>query len=145
MFGKEVFPKELRKINRKSFKNTQDIFRRRLREIAASGQKVAKYKADEYCCGEQIRGWLEGLGFKCVDTEDGWTEITWSWADPPKRTQYCHPDSKPIKDGKPAWYYYHWTKDPVQWDYVCSCCNEHSEYETKFCPNCGARMLIEEK
>ena len=26
------------------------------------------------------------------------------------------------------------------WDYVCSECKEYSEYKTRFCPNCGAKM-----
>lgn len=46
----------------------------------------------------------------------------------------------------PQWDHqtYHWAKDVVQWDYVCSRCKEHSEYATKFCPNCGAKMSVPE-
>ena len=33
-----------------------------------------------------------------------------------------------------------WTLDPISYDYICGRCQEHSEYRTRFCPNCGARM-----
>ena len=38
---------------------------------------------------------------------------------------------------------YTWTFDPHPYDYVCSCCNGHSEYKTKYCPNCGAKMIAD--
>ena len=38
---------------------------------------------------------------------------------------------------------YKWVFDPLPYDYVCSCCGEHSEYKTKYCPNCGAKMIID--
>ena len=156
MFGKkEVSPAEMRELNEKSFKKTQAIFRRRLREIAAGGENKAKYKEDDYCAGEYIKGWLRSLGFTCKDIGwGGWVEITWPESltekevvvltKPARGKTYCHPMSKPVQDGKPAWYLHHWTKCPTQWDYICSCCNEHSEYATKFCPNCGAKMHLEE-
>ena len=156
MFGKkEISPAEMRELNEKSFKKTQAIFRRRLREIAAGGENKAKYKEDDYCAGEYIKGWLRSLGFTCKDVGwGGWVEITWPESLTEKEVTlltkpvvgktYCHPMSKPVQDGKPAWYLHHWTKCPTQWDYICSCCNEHSEYATKFCPNCGAKMHLEE-
>ena len=36
-----------------------------------------------------------------------------------------------------------WIFDPHPYDYICSCFNEHSEYRTKYCPNCGAKMIID--
>lgn len=118
MFGKkEISPAEMRELNEKSFKNTQAIFRRRIREIASSGENKARYKEEDYCAGEYVKGWLRSLGFTCKEIGwGGWVEITW-------------------KDDRRRW-----KKDNVQWDYVCPECEEHSEYETKFCPNCGARM-----
>ena len=63
MFGKkEISPVEMRELNEKSFKNTQAIFRRRLREIAVNGENKAKYKEGDYCSGEYIKGWLRSLG-----------------------------------------------------------------------------------
>lgn len=75
---REISPKELQKLNDKSFKSTQKHFRRRLREIAANGFKEANYKADGYCCGERIKPWLESLGFQVEDI--GWDsryKVTW--------------------------------------------------------------------
>ena len=37
-----------------------------------------------------------------------------------------------------------WIFDPVQYDYICYYCKEHSEYKTRYCPNCGAKMKVEE-
>jgi hypothetical protein len=75
---REVTPEELRELNRKSFKDTQKIIRKRLREIAASGENKAKYKEDNYCCGDRIADWLESLGFTCKEIGwGGWVEITW--------------------------------------------------------------------
>ena len=75
---REVTPKELRKLNSKSFKNTQKIFRRRLREIAAGGENKAKYNENDYCAGDYIAGWLRNLGFTVKRVgPSGWHEITW--------------------------------------------------------------------
>lgn len=74
---REVTPQELKKYNEKSWKETQKIFRRRLREIAKSGENKAKYKVDDYCFGERIQPWLEGLGFKVKQVNPFWSEISW--------------------------------------------------------------------
>ena len=158
MFGKkEISPAEMRELNRNSFKDTQKIFRRRLREIAAGGENKTEYKEDNYCAGEYIKGWLRSLGFTCRSIGyGGWVEVTWPETEAPDKKKewhmmvqrgdrkQCHPEADCLKSGKPAWYLYHWKNDPIQWDYICSCCDEHSEYKTKFCPNCGAKMCIEE-
>lgn len=152
---KEVTPKELRELNTKSFKETQKIFRRRLREIAKGGENKAKYNEKDYYAGDYIASWLTNLGFTVKRVgPSGWHEITWEDNEilDPRKTWYmmaqrgdrkqCHPEADCLKNGKPAWYVYIWKKDYVQFDYICSCCNEHSEYKTKFCPNCGAKMRI---
>ena len=151
---KEITPKELQKLNSKSFKSTQKIFRRRLREIAAGGENKAKYKPDDYCCGDRIADWLKSLGFTVKQVNPIWCEITWPETEAPDKKKVwhmmvqkgdrkqSHPDADCLKNGKPAWYIYEWKKDSIQFDYICTCCNEHSEYHTKFCPNCGARMLV---
>jgi acetylornithine deacetylase/succinyl-diaminopimelate desuccinylase-like protein len=64
-------------LNSKSFKNTQKIFRRRLREIAAGGNIHAEYKEDDYCAGEYIKGWLRNLGFTVKQVDPIRYEITW--------------------------------------------------------------------
>jgi hypothetical protein len=80
---KEVTPKELRELNADSFKETQKIFRRRLREIAKSGENKAKYNEDDYCAGDYIAGWLRSLGFTVKRVgPSGWHEITWESNEP---------------------------------------------------------------
>lgn len=160
MFGKkEISPVELQKLNDKSFKDTQKIFRRRLREIAANGDNTAKYNEKDYCAGDRIADWLRSLGFTVKQINPICCEITWPeeegvreklrkevndiWSRRGDKKQ-CHPEADCLKSGKPAWYLYHWKNDSVQWDYICSCCNEHSKHKTKFCPNCGAKMHMKE-
>lgn len=148
---REVTPKELQKLNNKSFKNTQKVFRRRLREIAADGNNKATYKANEYCCGEQIKPWLESLGFKVRDKGWGsWYEITW-----PEEEDVLEKLRKEVNDiwsrRIPAKFTWNvkiereepgtWTFDPFSYDYVCSACGKHSEYKTDFCCNCGKKMM----
>jgi hypothetical protein len=116
---REVSPKELQELNSKSFKNTQEIFRRLLREIAADGEKKVKYNENDYCAGDYIAGWLRNLGFtvKRVGPSD-WYEITW-----PKEE-----------------YIGEWIFDPHPYDYICSECGKHSEYTSPYCPNCGKKL-----
>ena len=151
---REVTPQELRKYNEKSWKETQKIFRRRLREIAKGGENKAKYKVDDYCFGERIQPWLEGLGFIVKpDRRLNWYEITW----PKEEDVFERLRSEQIKiltQSIPtgfAWgvrlkreEFGTWTKDNVHWDYVCSACGKHSEYATDFCCNCGKKMHVEE-
>lgn len=82
---KEVTPQELRECNEKSWKETQNIFRRRLREIAASGQNKATYKVNDYCFEERIQPWLESLGFKVKQIDLSWCEITWPETEAPDK------------------------------------------------------------
>jgi hypothetical protein len=119
---KEITPKELQKLNNKSFKNTQKIFRRRLREIAAGGENKAKYNENDYCAGDDIAGWLTSLGFTVKRVgPSGWHEITW-------------PEIKREELGI-------WNFDLISYDHVCSVCGKHSEYATDFCCNCGKKMM----
>lgn len=154
---KEISPKELQKLNNKSFKNTQKIFRRCLREIAKDGENKAKYNENNYCAGEHIADWLRNFGFTVKRIgPSGWHEITWKDSEflDPRKTwsmmvqkgdrKQSHPNADCPKSDNPALYLYHWKDDPIQFDYICSCCKEHNEYKTKFCPNCGAKMCIEQ-
>lgn len=91
---REVTPQELREYNEKSWKETQNIFHRRLREIAAGGENKAKYKVDDYCLGERIQPRLENLGFKVKQVNPSWYEISWSEAEaPPIRKKYIEEDT----------------------------------------------------
>lgn len=147
---REVSPKELQKKNAKSFKSTQKIFRRRLRKIAAGGSKEATYKADDYCCGEQIKPWLESLGFQVKNNGWGsWYKITW----PEEEDIIERLRSKTFKiltQPTLAKFTWHvkvdreelgtWIFDPHPYDYVCSECGKHSEYTSPYCPNCGKKL-----
>ena len=156
MVVKEVSPKELQKINSKSFKNTQKIFRRRLREIAAGGENKAKYKPNDYACGDQIEGWLKSLGFTVKQVNPIWCEITW-----PEEEDICEkirregikimtqPKSATVhyaigwlhsEEKKKAAMIGEWIFDSHCYDYVCSECGKHSEYTSPYCPNCGKKL-----
>ena len=153
---REVTPKELQKINSKSFKNTQKIFRRRLREIAASGENKAKYKPDDYACGDRIEGWLKSLGFTVKQVNPIWCEITWPEEEDilERLRRECMPilnsslpdaarraiDGLQVKREEPGT----WKLDRFSCNYVCSACGKHSEYKTDFCCNCGKKMMNKE-
>lgn len=147
---REISPKELQELNGKSFKETQKIFRRRLREIAKDGNVHAEYKPKDYKCGEQIKPWLESLGFKVKEIGPSWCKITWpEEEDILERFRGEHfevlTQRMPVKFtwgvkieqeelGK-------WVFDPHLYDYVCSACGKHSWYKTDFCCNCGKKMM----
>lgn len=121
---KEISPKELQKLNNKSFKSTQKIFRKRLREIAAGGENKVRYRPDNYCCGDRIADWLKSLGFTVKQINPIGYEITW-----PEEEDIC----EKLCEGT-------WRKDMKQYDYVCSVCGKHAEYVSDHCPNCGKKM-----
>ena len=153
---REVTPKELREYNEKSWKETQKIFRRRLREIAAGGNRKAKYKPADYCLGERIQPWLEGLGFKVKQVNPIWSEVTW----PEEEDLIERLRSETFKiltQPMPAKVHYaigwlnsenkkkmaiagEWIFDSQTYDYVCSECGKHSEYTSPYCPNCGKKL-----
>ena len=147
---REVLPKELQKINDKSFKETQKIFRHRLREIAKDGNAHAEYKPKDYKCGEQIKPWLESLGFKVKEISPSWCEI--SWPEEEDLIERLRSETfKILTQPMPAKITWglrlerfeeerEWTYHPVQHDYVCSGCGKHAEYTTLYCPNCGKKM-----
>lgn len=150
---REVSPKELQKLNDKSWKETQKIFRRRLREIAAGGENKAKYKPDEYCMGDRITDWLKSLGFTVKQINPIWCEIT--WPEEEDILEKLHSESfKILTQPMPSEVHYAigwlnaeygtWTRDVVTYDYKCSKCGKHAEYVSDFCPNCGKKMKVEE-
>jgi hypothetical protein len=145
---REVTPKELRKLNDKSIKAEKKIFRRRLREIAAGGGKEADFDKGHFCHEDEIITWLRFLGFKVTagtykyyitwpEEEDALEKLRkevndiWSRRVPVKFTWGVRLEREELGT---------WTKDNVQWDYVCSACGKHSEYATDYCPNCGKKM-----
>lgn len=153
---REVTPKELREYNEKSWKETQKIFRRRLREIAAGGESKAKYKPDDYCCGDRIEGWLKSLGFAVKQVNPIWCEVT--WPEEEDILERLRSESfKILTQPMPAEVHYaigwlnseekkkavasgEWIFDSHTHDYVCSECGKHSEYISPYCPNCGKKL-----
>ena len=148
---REVTPKELREYNEKAFKDTQKLFRRRLREIAVNGGIQADFNKGHFSCEDEIITWLRSLGFK-VTTGTYKYYITW-----PEEEDVLEKLRKEVNDiwsrrvpVKFTWGVRlereepgNWMKDNVQWDYVCSACGKHSEYATDFCCNCGKKMIVE--
>jgi DNA-directed RNA polymerase subunit RPC12/RpoP len=153
---REVTPKELREYNEKSFKDTQKIFRRRLREIAAGGEKKARYNPANYCCGDRIADWLKSLGFTVKEINPIWSEITWPEEEEEDILERLRRECMPIlnsslpdaarraidglkvkQDVRGTWKF-----EPFSYDYVCSECEKHAEYVSDYCPNCGKRMKV---
>ena len=146
---REITPKELQKINNKSFKKTQKIFRRRLREIAADGHNKATYKPADYYCGERIADWLKSLGFTVKQINPIWCEVTWPEEGDileKLRDEAFKVLTKPVPchlirglkiERKELGT---WTFDSHVYDYVCSECGKHSEYVTHYCPHCGKKL-----
>lgn len=154
MFGKkEITPAEMQELNRKSFKDTQKIFRKRLREIAAGGENKVRYRPNNYCCGDRIADWLKSLGFTVKQNNPIWCEITWPEEEDvcEKLRRECLPilNSTLPEAARDAVSRLTFTKEKVlgEWifdssnfDYVCSACGKHAEYTTSYCPNCGKKM-----
>jgi hypothetical protein len=147
---REVTPKELQKLNDKSWKETQKIFRRRLREIAKEGNTHAEYQPKDYKCGERIKPWLESLGFKIKEIGPSWCKISWPEEEDlieKLRSETAKILAQPISAkvhyaiGWLDTEYGTWSKDITQYDYVCSKCGKHSMYKTDFCCNCGKKMI----
>ena len=145
---REVSPKELREYNEKSFKDTQKIFRRRLREIAAGGNTHAEYQPENYGCGEQIKPWLESLGFKVREIGPSWCKITWPEEEDILEKLHRETAEMLAQPKKFTWSVRvdrpegTWERDYEQFDYFCSECKKHAEYVSDYCPNCGKKMKI---
>ena len=95
----------------------------------------------------ELKQWLESLGFVV-----GWnannlmTVIKWDDVSIAEIEMVTKPKPATVEHygPTPAGVSYAWEFDPHPYDYVCFHCKEHSEYKTKYCPNCGAKMIVEE-
>ena len=152
---REVTPKELREYNDKSFKDTQKFFRRRLREIAASGRASADFDKGHFCCEDKIITWLRSLGFKVTP---GTYKYYITWPEEEDIIEKLRKESfKILTQPMPAKVHYaigwlnseskkkaamvgEWIFDSHCYDYVCSECSKHSEYTSPYCPNCGKEL-----
>jgi hypothetical protein len=136
---REVTPKELQKLNDKSFKDTQKLFRRRLREIAEGGKDEAEFDKGRFIHEQKIIDWLQGLGFTVKEGTSKYY-ITWPFdlADLYDRVwsgtvKWRFIEIKRDEEGT-------WIFDPHPYDYVCSECGKHSEYTSPYCPHCGKKL-----
>lgn len=146
---REITPKELQKINNNSFKKTQKIFRRRLREIAADGHSKASYKPADYYCGERVADWLKSLGFTVKQINPIWCEVTWPEEEDileKLRSEAFKNLTKPTPC-KITWGVKIERKEPGTWiwdetrcEYKCSKCGKYAENVSDYCPNCGKGM-----
>ena len=145
---REVTPQELQKLNDKSIKAEKKIFRRRLREIAAGGRNEADFDKGHFVHEDEIIAWLRSLGFK-VTAGTYKYYITWPEEDVIER--FRKEAFKILTQPKPATVTcveklskieFGWNYDTTRYDFVCSCCNEHSEYTSNYCPHCGAKMYV---
>lgn len=146
---KEISPKKLQKLNNKSFKNTQKIFRRRLREIAAGGRNEADFDKGHFVHEDEIITWLRSLGFKVTA---GTYKYYITWPEEEDILERLRSESFKIltqpMSAKVTWGLRlerfeeerEWIYHSVQHDYVCSECGKHSEYTSPYCPNCGKKL-----
>ena len=136
---KEIFGKTANELAHealeKAFKEHQKEFMIRIKEIAERGEFSANFSTCHFMEDwERLTEWLRSLGFHVTKPVNGrviW--IKWDDASIAKNitTKANHTE-------------FDWVFDPHPYDYVCSSCNGHSEYKTKYCPNCGAKMIVEE-
>ena len=152
---REVSPKELQKLNDKSIKAEKKLFRRRLREIAASGKTEADFDKGHFSHEDEIITWLRSLGFKVTA---GTYKYYITWPEEEDILERLRSETfKILTQPMPAKVHYaigwlhseekkkavasgEWTFDPHCYDYVCSECGKHAEYTSPYCPNCGKKL-----
>lgn len=110
-----------------------------IHRLASRGSVSGKLNKTEWDCFDKLIEWLEGLGYEC--TKCGETTYV-RWGRPIKKVFEAEPKNLA---STPSEVFYIWEKDEVQYDYICYRCKEHSEYATRFCPNCGAKMIMKEE
>ena len=136
---KEIFGKTANELAHKTvekaFKEHQKQFMIRIKEIAEQGVFSANFSAHEYAEDwERLSEWLRSLGFYVTRPVNGC--VIWvKWDD-----NSLAKNTMTTELTKTSHIEFEWIFDPHPYDYVCSCCKEHSEYKTKYCPNCGAKM-----
>ena len=109
-----------------------------IHRLASRGSVSGKLTKAEWDCFDKLIEWLEGLGYECDKCGEA---VYVRWGKPIKKANEAE-----LKNLAPApsGISFVWEKDEVQYDYICYRCKEHSEYATRFCPNCGAKMIVKE-
>ena len=76
-------------------------------------------------------------GCKTTNWNNAWGAIN-SWN---SRMKFA--DVQPVKHGR--WIWTETGNEDYEQFWVCSVCGEHDFYEAKYCPNCGARMEVDDE
>lgn len=109
-----------------------------IHRLASRGSVSGKLTKAEWSYFDKLIEWLNSLGYECIKSG----EIVYVyWNKPIKKVIEAEPKNLAPA---PSGISFAWEKDEVQYDYICYHCKEHSEYATRFCPNCGAKMIVKE-
>ena len=148
---KEIFGKTANELARnaieKAFKEHQKLFMIRIKEMAERGEFYATFSICDYMEDwERLSEWLRSLGFHVTRPVNG--SVVWiKWDDNSIIKKAMTTESKSSTVERygltPTGVSYAWELDSQSYDYVCFHCKKHSEYKTKYCPNCGAKMIID--
>ena len=116
----------------------------KIRETAENGKFecfVDCFHCDNW---KEIKLWLVAMGFVVGNTVTGmmalikWDDISIAGIEmvtEPKPATVTYVEKKSRIE-------FAWNYDTTEYDFVCSCCNEHSEYTSNYCPNCGAKTYV---
>lgn len=91
----------------------------------------------------ELKQWLENLGFVV-----GWNAnnlmavIKWDDVSITKIEMVTEPKPAVTTLNKISRIEFGWDYDGNRYDFVCSCCHEHSEYTSNYCPHCGAKTYV---
>ena len=92
----------------------------------------------------ELKQWLESLGFVV-----GWNAnnlmavIKWDDVSIAEIEMITKPKLATVTYvEKPSRIEFGWNYDTNRYDFVCSCCDEHSEYTSNYCPHCGAKTYV---
>lgn len=146
---KEILAPAANKMAHKAKDNWFEEYKERLMEkiINAANNGEFDLKINTLSCRGnwgKVKDWLEGLGFRVEwRVEDIFPTIKWD--------DVSIAEIEMVTEPKPATVTYAeklskiefgWNYDTTRYDFVCSCCNEHSEYTSNYCPHCGAKMYV---
>ena len=117
----------------------------KIRETAEQGSFY--YVVNRFGCPDghwlEIKEWLESLGFAVVwKVPDFTATIQWDDVSIAEIEMVTKPKPAVTTLDKVSRIEFGWNYDTTRYDFVCSCCNEHSEYTSNYCPHCGAKTYV---
>ena len=93
-------------------------------------------------CWKEISEWLISLGFVIYEHMNFTATIKWDDVSIAEIEMKTKPKPAVTTFDKVSRIEFGWNYDTTRYDFVCSCCNEHSEYTSNYCPHCGAKMYV---